>query len=369
MKGIKQQGGRLVSALAAMLLLGGCSILPTEEEIAVKPLLNEAYLPSYETVKVQRGTVDTSIVKQVTYRPDTVESLTFGEEGVLQDIFVKKGDSVKKGDLLAQLDCTELLDTAASYEKSMSDLALQKKQICEQRDLEVKTYDLKLKHNLSRQQQADQEELSVLKIEYDALQTAKESTLKQYEQRLVVIADEMTILQLRLDEVNEKLHGRQIYAPMDGVVSYIMNVLAGDTLNTNQPLLRIEATENIVFTADEAVFAVGSVYEGEMQNGGFISLVAVEAEEGALLTDSLVPQQEDMGFTNRASAKVTIPGEVHEDTLYIRTAALFENEHGYYVYVVDENGLAESRNVTVGLISGIRAEITDGLEEGEDVVV
>ena len=58
---------RSAAAVTAMLLFGGCSILPAEEEMVAKPLLNEAYLPSYETTKVQRGQIDTSVKKKMTY--------------------------------------------------------------------------------------------------------------------------------------------------------------------------------------------------------------------------------------------------------------------------------------------------------------
>jgi len=70
-----------------------------------------------------------------------------------------------------------------------------------------------------------------------------------------------------------------------------------------------------------------------------------------------------------ASGSFTIVVDSREDTLYIPVNALTEVDGETCVYVLNENGLMSVRKVTVGLTTSRYAEITEGLEAGEEVVL
>ena len=69
------------------------------------------------------------------------------------------------------------------------------------------------------------------------------------------------------------------------------------------------------------------------------------------------------------TARVNVAVEEKENVLLVPLAALKTNEQGQYVIVVRPDGTLENRSVMVGIYSGDKVEITEGLEEGETVSI
>lgn len=69
------------------------------------------------------------------------------------------------------------------------------------------------------------------------------------------------------------------------------------------------------------------------------------------------------------TARVNVAVDEKENVLLVPLAALKTNEQGQYVIVVRPDGTVENRNVTVGIYSGDKVEIAEGLEEGEIVSI
>jgi HlyD family secretion protein len=55
--------------------------------------------------------------------------------------------------------------------------------------------------------------------------------------------------------------------------------------------------------------------------------------------------------------------------LTVPTSALVRNGDAWSVFVVGEDGRARARAVTIGLRSGLEAEVVQGLQAGETVIV
>ena len=58
-----------------------------------------------------------------------------------------------------------------------------------------------------------------------------------------------------------------------------------------------------------------------------------------------------------------------EDVLYINKNVIKTNQGKNFVYVLNDEGLRESRDVTVGKVFGDVVEVLDGLKEGESVIL
>jgi len=69
-------------------------------------------------------------------------------------------------------------------------------------------------------------------------------------------------------------------------------------------------------------------------------------------------------------AKVKIPVEIHENAILLPRSAVIEDSirKTQIVFVV-ANGRSNRRQVEMGLAEGSRVEITNGLSEGEQVVI
>ena len=61
-----------------------------------------------ETVKVERGTLRVNVNGSGTVQPEQSAALNFGSNGTVDKVLVKEGQAVKKGDILATLDSSDL---------------------------------------------------------------------------------------------------------------------------------------------------------------------------------------------------------------------------------------------------------------------
>ena len=145
--------------------------------------------------------------------------------GILQEVFVQRGDTVKAGQVLAHLPCNE---EAAELELgtalAASDLALrlaivQNRQAVAKVNIGAKLYD---KHVYSAEQYT-----------YDRL--AAESTALLIEQA----KENRRMAQLSAQRSRARLATRQIIAPHDGVVSELL-CKQGESVGMGQPCIQID---------------------------------------------------------------------------------------------------------------------------------
>ena len=107
----------------------------------------------------------------------------------------------------------------------------------------------------------------------------------------------------------------------------------------------------------------GETYEGRVAAAGEIQ----EEDDGTVY---VVPSDTAASFQASDRARITILLDERTDVLIIPGEAIRLFNGQPYVYVVDENGLREMRNVEPGFVGdGLETEIISGLEEGELVVI
>jgi len=90
------------------LLLGGCSFLPTEDEILQPPLMKPQTI-EYRTERVVRGDLIQELNLSGTFIATSRKSLSFeAQGGRLKSIRVSAGQEVAAGELIAELDSQSL---------------------------------------------------------------------------------------------------------------------------------------------------------------------------------------------------------------------------------------------------------------------
>lgn len=78
------------------------------------PIQAQSNTPTYETFTVQRGAIASTVSATGSIEPNDQASLIFRGVGMVNEVMVTVGQSVKSGQLLAQLDTTDLTLTLAN---------------------------------------------------------------------------------------------------------------------------------------------------------------------------------------------------------------------------------------------------------------
>ena len=89
----------------------------------------QAQQPSYETSAVKRGNVLSTVSAAGSIEPQAEVSLLFRSAGTVQNVLVTVGDAVKQGQLLAELDTTDLTLALAQAKVSQDISAAQLKKL------------------------------------------------------------------------------------------------------------------------------------------------------------------------------------------------------------------------------------------------
>ncbi len=193
--------------------------------------------------------------------------------------------------------------------------------------------------------------------------------------------------QLQLLQAQDNLDGAVITAPMDGSVTAV-NGEIGDTVNTGTLITLVDQeSPQVQVSIDEtdlANFAVGCQAQITFESipgqtfSGVITQIyptVVETNSGSSVqglirlnnSKTLSGKYLPIGLT--ASVEVTY-GEA-QNTLIIAAQAVYPPKNGGkpYVYVLNNQGKPEKREIEVGLKTVALAEIKSGLNEGEKVII
>lgn len=320
---------------AAVFSLSGCSLFPEEEE-ALAPPLKEPAAVTYTTTTVERGTIVDSVTVSGTFISTSTYDMSFEKRsGYLNEITVKAGDTVTAGQMLARLDTDEL-----ESEIQKQKLAVERAQIA-----------------------------------LDIARAAEGATADSI--RLAEIDYELQKIQL--DEMQTELEKQCIYAPIDGVVSYISSPGIGEYVAARSTLMRIvdptslqiECTgdnvsdfqlgKDVVVTLDKTEYA-GKVV---MTSADSPSL-AMEKGEPFVRVEITNPLPE--GDLLGESVTVELIREEKQDVLILprNVVSLYSGES--YVQVL-EDGVKKERVIETGIKTVTEIEVVSGLEEGEEVII
>jgi len=276
--------------------------------------------------------------------------------GKIAKIYVKEGDRVKKGQLLAELD-TE----AARLQLAQAKAALEMAQASFK----------DAKRNMERMERLRQEK-AVSEQQYEKMRLAYDVALAQLNQA-----------QKALDLVQHQIKVSLMKAPFSGVITgkYINE---GETINPMMPggrgvitlmdISRVKCKVNIternlkeVRVGQKVLLTVDS-YPGHI----FIGKVYVINHAADPLTRSFEVQvavpNPDLQLKPGMFARIKIVVEERENVISIPVDAVLEEGSNYYVYVV-ENQKAIKRKVKLGLEERELIEVQDGLRVGEKIVV
>lgn len=362
----------LPMVLVFLLGLAGCAGGESQAGKGISmetPELLEPVDVKMDMAMAQRGDLYTLSIYSGEIIPYT-EELHFVVDGQLEDINVVIGDMVQEGDVLATLSEEQTVKQIESLQKEIDDL-------------------VKMGEFNDRQSHTDiaiaREELEYIKAQgglgYKGW--VKEVEIEQLE---LALKETQELRSLELEKRQESLNSllgkigkNEITAPYSGRIVYISNAKKGDWVQGYTPVIYIAddsrislsaeyVSESAINSADRVFARIGArdygityiPYEGEE-----IIKAALSGEElkARFSIDAEVPELIAGQF-----AVVMVYGFYREDVLTIPINALYRDGGGQYVYR-EASGVRVRCAVKTGMTTNTKAEIIEGLEEGDIVYV
>ena len=316
----------------AALTLQSCFLLPKEEEILEPPLVESTEV-TYSVHTATRGAIETRVVVSGSFQYTHQEPLHFTYRGGrLKRILVNYGDSVEKGQVLAELDT----DTLA-LEIEQQEIRLQKAQLSLQRLITLGS---------------DRFQVEIARLD-------------------------LKLEQLRLQSLEDEHRKAQLVTTMDGVVVYIGKYFPGDFVNAYTTLVQIaDPSEMMVVYKgfESSEFPFGTRVDVKIRTktyGGEVVLTPLNmpADAPEALRDSVLIRLDTMpeDVSSGESATIFRILEKREDAIVIPRNLVRRYMDSTFVYIL-EDGIKKERNVEIGLETPTQVEIVKGIDAGEAII-
>jgi len=324
----------------------------------------------YQIATVQGGNLTIEITGSGNLALSSTEDLTFEMAGTVQEVLVEAGNSVEEGQVIARLDTSE-------WENELTALEL---------DL------LQAKINLWNA------ELALDRVEEDTTSDfrAWEIQIKRLQVRLA--EGRLEDAEKALEEASEV--SPEVTAPFDGFITNV-NVSGGDEVKkgtvaatladpnkfevdimvSEMDISQVEVGQRVAVQADAAstINLPAKVTHisptATIQSGVVNYEVKVEVES----LEAVAQEQQTAGpaaaisetFQFKEGMTVTVAIIVQEknDVLLVPNVAITTQRGQSYVQVLSPDGTIERRVIKTGITDYVNTEVTDGLSEGEKVVV
>lgn len=370
-------GGLLGVALAAALISSGCG----KGEVA----------EASPTVTVQVGaaenqTIERKVSAEATLYPLEQSAIVPKISAPVKKFYVEKGSKVHAGQLLAELENSDLLATQkenegnyaqaeASYEQ-----AVQKAQ--QDRSLAKETLDAAQKLYNARQELYKQGAVSSKDVD-DAnvalIQARNAYDMSQKQLDLKVAEGQLAAAKGKNAEVEAGLNYSKIVSPIDGVVTD-RPVYPGEMASNSGPIITVMNLSEIVARAhidqqqasqlkvgDAATISVAG-QPGALK--GKVSLVSPALDPNSTTVEVWV-QAPNPGQRLKpgSDVQVQIVAQAVPHAIVIPAEALLTTSEGdNSVIILDTDNKPHKKKVKVGIRDGGEVQVTEGLQGGERVV-
>src|ERR1044071_2272255 len=373
MKSLLKNGRKKVIALVAivMLIAGGWYWYSS----AAQAPKQNVTVP----ITVSRGNVEVLVTAQGKLEPKQYVDVGTQVSGQLKKIHVDIGDAVQKGQLLAEIDPRVYQAQVEAGEAKLNSLRAQL--------VQQKAEAVLADQNLQRNQNL----IAVNAVSKQALQET-ESQAAVEKSQVDSIAAQMQETESNLKASRTNLGFTKIYAPISGTVT-TLPTKEGQTLNANQTaptIMQVANLDMMTVRAQVAEADVSSVKENmpayfttlgnsdhrwtgkvrqiqpspEIVNDVVLYDVLIDVKnEGRQLMTGMTTQV--FFIFGKADNAVVVPAEA-----LTRRAAKEDNDKGKaYRVTVTKGDSREQRIIHVGLQTRTQAEVTDGLQAGEQILV
>lgn len=339
--------------------------------------------PAYITETVKRGNVRQTVSATGEIVPSQLVDVGAQVTGQIKAMHVRLGQTVEKGQLIAEIDATTQLNNLNTNKARLE---------AYQAQLESARAALRTAKSQFDRETALLNENATSRHEWE---TARDNHAAA-RARLADIESSIRQTRIAINSAETDLGYTRITAPMSGTVVFV-RVEAGQTINAAQN------TPTIVQIADLSHM----LNKMQIAEGDITKVRAGQALHFTTLADPETPRQGELtsidpGLTTLSQGNYSTHSDTTNTAIYYYARALVDNADGKlaigmttqneiviqeaqntltvpsvaiktregksHVRVL-ENGQAQERTVTTGISNGSQTEIKSGLNEGETVIV
>lgn len=356
----------LLAIMLTLTSLLGCA--KTENESDSSLLLDrEGDSTVYSLATAVKGDVVSTASINCTYRQVHEQQVSISVSGMVVDqVHVKKGDTVKPGDLLIEMKTDNIKDRIdeLNYSIARNQLLLTQNEENLANELEARTvlYDYHSEKSSADWVQKE-EDMEDIRQKYRYLR-------EDYSDAIALDQEELATLQAEYEM------GR-VCSGLSGTIASVKSDLEGQIVKKDDVLVTIIDGSECLFET-EAPEYVEYFQEGVavpmtiLSNNakGDYKLVPYQMENWEeVQTFEVVEQPEGVNLEVNVSGKITILLGQRDNVLTVPSQAVHTADDQYYVYMVDENQMRKVVLIEVGLLGDESAEILSGLSEGDKVIL
>lgn len=340
--------------------------------------------PAFVTATAALGDLEQSVLATGTLQAFKQVSVGAQASGQIKSLSVALGDSIKKGQLIAEIDSMKQENDLRNTQAAL----LSAEALLGSRQALLKQAEL----NFQRQKE-------LLTADAISRQTYEQAEATLGTTRADIKTSEAQIAQVRIaaDTAQVNLNYTRILAPMDGVVVALV-AQQGQTVNANQSapiIIKLALLDTITVKAQISEADVVRVKPGQKvyftilgapEKRYYTTLRSVDPAPDSIVTDTAttvntataiyynglldVPNPEGL-LRISMTAQVYVVLNEAKGVITIPSAAIQQagRRGPTSVRVVNAAGKAEKREVKVGMNNNVNAEILEGLAVGEKVVL
>jgi len=345
---------------------------------------------TYLTESVTRGNVEKTVVASGSV--ESVNEVDVGAQasGEITKLYVKLGQEIKKGEMIADIDSTTQINTLNTKKAAL---------VSYQAQLKAKktAYDVALSSYNRLSKLYTQKATSL-----DSLNTAK-STLDNAKAEMEAIEANIKQAEIEVNTAETNVGYTKITAPMDGTVISVP-VSEGQTVNANQTtptivtiadlskmkikpeisegdITKVKAGQEVSFTIlsdSQTVYhsVIDSVDPANTTTSDSSSTSSSTSSNSSSSTTSAIYYYANVlidnpdrtlriGMTTENNIKIANA----KDVLLVSNMAIQKRDSKSFVNVLNDKNQPEQREVETGVQNDFQTEIKSGLNEGEKVIV
>jgi len=386
-------------------LIGGGGLVVVIALAAALLLRSNHKIDPSKLAKVEQGDIARSVVATGKIEPLAKVQVKSKASGIVKEIFVHYGDTVRRGQVLVELDKEELsarVREARAFHMA-AQAALQAAQAAYERNqVEAQAPDLPfLKSAMERAGDLYKDGLiskAVLEDAEKAYQLALNKQMSALQAVAVTQAEvararaQVAQAQAALERADEDLRNSTITSPMDGLV-LSRDVEVGDAVSS---ILVLGSQATLVMTLGDVseVYVLGKVDEADIGKVflGQRARIKVEsfpdkAFEGQVTKISPLGVEKDNVTTFEVRASINNPtGELKanmsanaeiilEEKLAVilipEASVIYDKDRNASVELADPKGENGRRKVSVklGISNGVKTEVLEGVAVGQEVIL
>lgn len=344
--------------------------------------------PTFLTENVTRADVEKTVVASGSIQSSNEVDVGAQVSGKITKLYVKLGQSVKKGDMIADIDSTTQINALNKAKAALASYQAQ----------------LKAKQTAYNVAQSSYSRLSKLyklqSTSLDEFNSAK-NTLDAAKAEIDALQESIKQAEIEVNTAETNVGYTKITSPIDGTV-ISTPISEGQTVNANQTTPTIVTVANLQKMLIKPEISEGDITKVKAGQEVEFTILSDNQTKYHAVIDSVDPatttdtDATSTGSSSSSSSSSTSAvyyyanmevdnpdgvlriGMTTENTIKIATAkgvltvsnmAIQKKGNKYIVHVLNDQSQSEEREVEIGVQNDFQTEIKSGLAEGEKVIV